>query len=159
VFAAGLSQAAGIKTINVPFKGDTEGAVALAGNHIEAHFAVPISYQSLVEAGKLRILAIASESRSPLYAGLPTFRENGIDLVIGAFHGVFVPKGTPPATIEILADAVEKATSDPRFVDGMRDAGAAIKFLKGEQAKKFLAEQDTSYRDLIKSLGLRSTNN
>ena len=95
IFAAGFARAANVKMIDVPFKGDAEGAIALAGGHIEAHVAVPVSYKSLIDAKKVRILAVAAESKSPLYGNLATFRENGVDLVIGAFHGVYVPKGTP----------------------------------------------------------------
>ena len=89
VFAAGFARAAGINLIDVPFKGDAEGSVALAGGHIEVHIAVPVAYKSLVDAKKVRILAVAADARSALYGNLPTFRENGVDLVIGAFHGVF----------------------------------------------------------------------
>jgi tripartite-type tricarboxylate transporter receptor subunit TctC len=156
IFAAGLARAADVKMINVPFKGDTEGAVALAGNHIEVHVAVPVSYKSLVEAKKVRILAVAAEKTSALYGNLPTFRDNGVDLVIGAFHGVYVPKGTPPEVIAKLADAVEKTTASKELQDSMRDVGAGVEFLKGAEAKKFLANQDSTYRKIIEDLGLRT---
>jgi tripartite-type tricarboxylate transporter receptor subunit TctC len=155
IFAAGLSRAANIKMIEVPFKGDTEGAVALAGDHIEVHVAVPVSYKSLVAAKKVRILAVAAAKSSPLYDNIPTFRDNGVDLVVGAFHGIFVPKGTPAAIIEKLADALQKAVSIQGFIDGMQDAGAGIEFLRGEDAQHFLAQQDATYRDIIDQLGLR----
>src|SRR5258708_4088366 len=121
IFAGGLEKAADVKLIDVPFKGDVDGAVALAGGHIEAHVAVPVSYKSLVEAKKVRILAIAAEARSPLYPDLPTFRENGVDLAIGAFHGVFAPKGTPAPIIERVADALEKTLAAKELVDQMND--------------------------------------
>ena len=156
IFAAGLERAAGVKMINVPFKGDTEGAVALAGGHIEVHVAVPVSYKSLAEAKKVRILAVAAEKSSALYGNLPTFRDNGIDLVIGAFHGIYAPKGTPPAVIAKLAEAIEKTTTSKEWLDTMRDVGAGVEFLKGPEAKAFLANQDSTYRKIIEDLGLRT---
>src|SRR5262245_52131854 len=156
IFAAGFTNAADVKMINVPFKGDTEGAVALAGSHIEVHVAVPVSYKSLSEAKKVRILAIASEKSSALYGNLPTFRDNGVNLVIGAFHGVYVPKDTPAAVIAKLAEALEKTTSSQELLDTMRDVGAGVEFLKGAEAKAFLANQDTTYRKIIEDLGLRT---
>ena len=155
IFAAGFARAADVKLTNVPFKGDSEGAVALAGNHIEVHVAVPVSYKSLLEAKKIRILAVAAEKSSPLYGNLPTFRDNGVDLVIGAFHGVYVPKGTPPAVIAKLAQALEQTMSSKELLDNMRDAGAGVEFLKGAEAKAFLAKQDATYRGIIEDLGLR----
>ena len=108
IFAAGLTNSAGITMLMVPFKGDSDGAAALAGGFIDAHVAVPVSYKSLEDAKKVRILAVADAARSTLYGNLPTFRENGVDLVIGAFHGVFVPKGTPQAIIDRLANALDE---------------------------------------------------
>src|SRR5258708_13315582 len=86
---------------------------------MKAPVAVPASYKSLVEAKKVRILAIAAEARSPLYPDLPTFRENGVDLAIGAFHGVFAPKGTPAPIIDRVADALEKALAAPGVVGAL----------------------------------------
>jgi tripartite-type tricarboxylate transporter receptor subunit TctC len=155
IFAAGFAHAANVKMIDVPFKGDAEGAIALAGGHIEVHVAVPVSYKSLVDAKKVRILAVAAESKSPLYGNLPTFRENGVDLVIGAFHGVYVPKGTPSAVVGKLADALEKTMTAPELLDGMKEMGAGVVFLRGDAAKDYLAKQDNTYRTIIENLGLR----
>jgi tripartite-type tricarboxylate transporter receptor subunit TctC len=155
IFAAGFKRAANVKLTDVPFKGDSDGAVALAGSHIEVHVAVPVSYKSLVEAKKVRILAVAAEKSSPLYGNLPTFRDNGVDLVIGAFHGVYVPKGTPAAVVNKLVVALEQTMSSKELLDSMQNAGAGVEFLKGAEAKAFLAKQDTTYRGIIEELGLR----
>jgi len=155
IFAAGFERAANVKMIDVPFKGDADGAIALAGGHIEVHVAVPVSYKSLIEAKKVRILAVAAEAKSPLYGNLPTFRDNGVDLVIGAFHGVYVPKGTPAAVISKLADALEKTMAAAELRDNMKEMGAGVVFLRGDAAKDYLAKQDATYRTIIENLGLR----
>ncbi|MGC1467244.1 MAG: tripartite tricarboxylate transporter substrate binding protein [Pseudolabrys sp.] len=155
IFAAGMTNAAGVKMIMVPFKGDSDGAIALAGGHIDVHVAVPVSYKSLQAAKKVRILAIAADSRSPLYGDLPTFKENGVDLVIGAFHGVYVPKGTPKPVVDKLADALEKVMQSQDVKTNMDRAGAGLAFLRGAQAKDFLTKQDETYRGIIDKLGLR----
>jgi tripartite-type tricarboxylate transporter receptor subunit TctC len=154
IFAAGLERSAGVSLIEVPFKGDTDGAIALAGGHIDVHVAVPVSYKALVESKKVRILAVAADARSPVYANAPTFRENGVDLSIGAFHGVFVPKGTPPAVTERIAEALEAALASPESIKRFKDVGAAILFLRGEDARTYLAKQDEAYRTIIDALGL-----
>jgi tripartite-type tricarboxylate transporter receptor subunit TctC len=155
IFAAGLARAADVKLINVPFKGDIDGAVALAGGHIEIHVAVPVSYKSLIDAKKVRILALAAEKSSQTYGNIPTCRDNDVDLVIGAFHGVYVPKGTPQPIIGKLAEALEKTTAGNEFVGTMHELGAGIEFLKGAEAKAFLAKQDATYKVIIEDLGLR----
>ncbi len=155
IFAAGFARAAGLDLINVPFKGDIDGAIALAGGHIEIHVAVPVSYKSLVDSKKVRVLAVASDVRSPLYGNAPTFRENGVDLEIGTFHGVFAPKGTPAAVIKKVADALKAAAENPELKQRMGDMGAAVFFLQEGEAKAFLAKQDDTYRGIIEALGLR----
>jgi len=155
IFAAGFANAAGINMIMVPFKGDADGAIALAGGHIDVHIAVPVSYKSLQDGKKVRILAVADNNRSPLYNNTATFKDNGVDLVIAAFHGVYVPKGTPADVKQKLADAIEKATKSPELVKNMNNVGAGVAFYRGEQAKAFLATQDDTYRAIIDKLGLR----
>jgi tripartite-type tricarboxylate transporter receptor subunit TctC len=155
IFAAGLENAAGIKLINVPFKGDSDGAVALAGGHIDVHVAVPVSYKSLEAAKKVRMLAVADSAPSPLYGNLPTFRDNSVDLIIGAFHGVYVPKATPKAVIDKLADALGQTMESKDVHTNMDNAGAGLAFLRGAEAKAFLAKQDDTYRGIIDKLGLR----
>jgi tripartite-type tricarboxylate transporter receptor subunit TctC len=155
IFAAGFSRAAGIDLIQVPFKGDTDGAIALAGGHIDAHVAVPVAYKSLVDGKKVRILGVASDLPSPLYDNVTTFRNNGVDLVIGAFHGIFAPTGTPAPVIEKLAVAIQSALASPELGMRMNDVGAAVLFLRGDEAKAYLERQDVTYREVIEALGLR----
>jgi tripartite-type tricarboxylate transporter receptor subunit TctC len=155
IFAAGFENAAGVKMIMVPFKGDSDGAIALAGGHIEVHVAVPVSYKSLVDGKKVRMLAVADTAPSPLYDNLPTFRDNGVDLVIGAFHGVYVPKGTPRGVIDKIATAVGETMKSEEVKNNMAHAGAGVVFLRGQEAKDFLAKQDDTYRGIIEKLGLR----
>jgi tripartite-type tricarboxylate transporter receptor subunit TctC len=155
IFAAGFARAAGVDLISVPFKGDADGAIALAGGHIDIHVAVPVSYKSLVASKKVRMLAVASDARSALYGNLPTYRENGVPLSINAFHGVYVPKGTPEAVKAKIAAALKTTMANPELQKRMNDAGAAGVFLVGDEAKAYLKAQDDTYRDIIDALGLR----
>ena len=154
IFAGGFAKAADVKTVYVPFKGDADGVAALAGGHIEAHVAVPVSYKSLAEAKKVRILGVASESRSALYKDIPTFRENGVDLVIGSFHIVFVPKGTGAEPQARLADALTKAMNEPELQQQMAAASLGFAHMNQRDTARYLAQQDDLYRRLIDELGM-----
>lgn len=154
IFAGGFAKAAGIQVTNVPFKGDADGALALAGGHIEAHVAVPVSYKALVDAKKVRILGIAAEKRSDLYKDIPTFRENGVDLVIGSFHAVFAPKGTPGEVIAILEAALEKTMKEKEVNDQMMKSGLGLVYLNRRDGAAFIAQQDATYKALIQELGM-----
>jgi tripartite-type tricarboxylate transporter receptor subunit TctC len=155
IFAAAFAHAARLQGSFVPFKGDADGATALAGGHIDVHVAVPVSYKALAEAGKLRILGVAADSRSPLYRDVPTFRENGVDLVIGSFHVVFAPRATPAGVLRTLEAALDKTMREPELVKQMADSSLGHAYLDQKDTAAFLAEQDALYLRVIEAVGMR----
>jgi tripartite-type tricarboxylate transporter receptor subunit TctC len=155
IFAAGFTNAAGLKGTYVPFKGDAPGAAALAGGHIDVHVAVPVSYKALVEAGKIRMLGVAAESRSALYREVPTFRENGVDFVIGSFHIVFAPRGTPAGVLRVLEAALHKTMHEPELVKQMAASSLGHAYLNRKDTAAFLKRQDAIYREVIDAVGMR----
>jgi tripartite-type tricarboxylate transporter receptor subunit TctC len=154
IFAAAFAKAAGIKVTFVPFKGDVDGATALAGGHIEGHFAVPVSYKSLLEAKKIRILGLAGDKREGIYKDFPTFKEQGINLVIGSFHGVYAPKGTPADVLTRLDKAIEKTMQRKELIDQMNKAYILPVYYNRTKGMEFLTAQDALYRKNIEDLGL-----
>ncbi|MGD9951990.1 MAG: Bug family tripartite tricarboxylate transporter substrate binding protein [Burkholderiales bacterium] len=154
VFAGGFVDAAGVTTNMVPFKDDASGATALAGGHIDLHVAVPASYKALSDAKKLRMLGVAAEKRMSTFPDVPTMREQGVDLVIGSFHGLFVPKDTSDAIVATLEAALGKAMQEPDVNDQMAKVGLGPVFMGRRDAQAFVAAQDATYAKLIDKLGL-----
>lgn len=154
IFAGGFAKAARMQAVYVPFKGDADGVVALAGGHIDVHVAVPVSYKALAEARKVRILGVAADARSALYQGIPTFKENGVDLVIGSFHAVFAPKAASGGILAALAGALEKTMQEPELNAKMSAAGLGVVYLNRQDTAAFIAQQDATYKSLIKDLGM-----
>lgn len=154
VFAGAFAKAAKIQVTYVPLKGDADGAIAVAGGHIEAHIGVPISYKSLVEAKKLRILGVADDKRSPLYKDIPTWKEQGVDVVMASFHGVFAPRGAPPEVLKVLETAIEKTMSEKDVKDKMEAFGLGWIYLGRKDGATFLVQQDAIFRALIQELGM-----
>jgi tripartite-type tricarboxylate transporter receptor subunit TctC len=157
IFAASFADAARLQTTYVPFKGDADGVAALAGGHIDVHVAVPVSYKALAEAGKVRMLGVAAEERTALYRDLPTFRENGVDLVIGSFHVVFAPRATPAEVVRMLEGAVRKAMSEPELKKQMDASNLGYADLGQKETAEFLRQQDEVYRQVIEKVGMRVT--
>ncbi|MGQ0751109.1 MAG: tripartite tricarboxylate transporter substrate binding protein [Betaproteobacteria bacterium] len=155
IFAGGVAKAANIRVVYVPFKGDADGVAALAGGHIDAHVAVPVSYKSLSEAKKVRIVGVGAEKRGAPYEAIPTFRENGVDLVMGSFHIVFAPKGTPADVQAKLSGALARTMNEAELQKQMSGANLGIAYMDQKQTAQFLAQQDQLYRSLIEELGMR----
>jgi tripartite-type tricarboxylate transporter receptor subunit TctC len=157
IFAAAFTKTAEIDVIFVPFKGDVGGATALAGGHIDAHFAVPVAHKSLVEAGKIRFLALAAEKREGIYKEFPSFKEQGLNVVIGNFHGLYAPKGTQKKILETLAKAVKNAMQKEGLTKRMEESYIAPRYLNPQESRTFLDRRDRQFRKIIEELGLMVT--
>ena len=89
----------------VRFEGDAEIVAALLGGHVEAGFANPSEVFGQLEAGSLRAIGVAAPERLEQFPDVPTFREQGYDVVFGLFRGIGMPPGVPD---EVAAYWTEK---------------------------------------------------
>ncbi len=108
-----FAQSAGIKLEHVPYRGTATAMQALAAGEIPALSTVAGDIQSLVDGKKARLVAVAGEKRSPMFPDVPTFREQGVDLVASPWYALFAPAGTPPDVIQKLARAATASIQDP----------------------------------------------
>ncbi|HSR10071.1 MAG TPA: tripartite tricarboxylate transporter substrate binding protein, partial [Thermodesulfobacteriota bacterium] len=99
IFAEAFQKAAGIKLTHVPYSGDAPAVAAVAGGHVDTNFAPMASVKSFVESGDLKVLGVGSDKRRPLYPNVPTWKEQGVNLSISAFQGIYVPKNTPAGVV------------------------------------------------------------
>jgi tripartite-type tricarboxylate transporter receptor subunit TctC len=157
IFAAAFVEKAGINVIYVPFRGGGERTVALAGGHIDADFDIIAPLKTMLEAKKVRVLAIAADHRAADYADIPTMTESGVNLSISSWHGIFAPRGTSPAVIGKISSAVGRVAANPEFAKRMRDLLLGVHYLDTPQFKEFFAEADKTNLDLIRKLGLLVT--
>ena len=114
LYSTEFGKVAGVQFTQVPYKGWGPSLAALAGGHVDTMFVAIGPAKALIKAGKIRPLAIAAEKRHPAYPDLPTMKEGGVDIVMPFWESIVVPKGTPAATIAVLADAIGKAFADSR---------------------------------------------
>ena len=154
IFAAAFCQTAGLDVTYVPFKGGSERAAALAGGHIDLDFDIVAAMKPMRDAGKLRILGIANGNRMQLYPELATLREQGVDLVIHSWHGVFAPKGTPAPVLAVLEAALEKVSRNPQFVQQMETTLLGVRYMNRAEFIRFFRAQDAQFKLLIQKLGL-----
>ncbi len=109
---------------------------------------------SLIEARKVRPLAIMADQRDPRFDTVPTLKEIGLPWTIGAWRGITVPRGTPPEVIARLEQAVAKAVKSQEFVDFMKNRGFGILYKGSKAFATFMAEGDAAMGTLMKEVGL-----
>ena len=91
----------------VPFSGGGESLAAILGGKVTAGISGYGEYEGQIKAGKLRAIGVTSPQRIP-GVDIPTFKEQGIDLVIANWRAVMAPPGITDAQKQALADAIDK---------------------------------------------------
>ena len=94
---------AGVKIVNVPYKGTAPALLAVMTGEVHAMFGSAGSVAPHMAAGRLRALAVGSAHPSALAPGIPTVSQAGLPGFLNeALHALFAPAGTPPAAIALL---------------------------------------------------------
>lgn len=143
---------AGIKTTYVPFGGTGPSNTALLGKQVGGSWGYSTVQISL--GNQVRCLGVAMEKRHPKLPDCPTFKEQGYDLVGGAYRGVAVPKSTPADVQAKLADTLAKINADPEFIRKMEDGGFAMLNVGPDKMAEFMAAQKAHYGALAKEMGI-----
>jgi tripartite-type tricarboxylate transporter receptor subunit TctC len=137
----------------VPFP--TTGHVpALMGGHIEAVVTLPGTVAANVKSGSIKVLGALSSAREPVFPEVATAKEQGYDFQSDLWRGITVPKGTPPAVIARLEEAVRKTVTSAEF----RQMGERMGFLPAFQGSaefgKTIASEDAQIAKVMAKAGL-----
>ena len=112
-----LQQVAGFKSIWVPFKGGGDAAIALLGGHIDVAVMTPSSGLAQLKSGEIRLLGISSAGRNEYFPDVPTFKEQGYDVVEQLWRSVMVRAGTPKTVLDTLMSSLDKMKTTKQWQD------------------------------------------
>lgn len=143
----------GVKWTMVPFKGGSETWAAVEGGHVMAA-AEGAGWWPLLDAGRVRILALWSESRNPRLPDTPTLKELGYPFVFDSPFGIAGPKGMDPAVVKKLHDAFQAAMSDPRAMEIQKRYDYVNRYMNTAGYTRFVSEQVAEQKTVIEQLGL-----
>jgi tripartite-type tricarboxylate transporter receptor subunit TctC len=146
-----FEKTAGVKFNHVPHAGGGPTIVAAVGGHVDAINVSPPEGVAQLEAGQLRCLAVLSKERLATFKDYPTAVEQGVDFSLGQWRGLGAIKGTDAAKIKVIHDAFYKTMNDPDFKKLAAQAGILLDYKGTEEFKKFIAEQDKLYEQIVKS--------
>jgi tripartite-type tricarboxylate transporter receptor subunit TctC len=144
-----VERAAGVKLTHVPFKGSAEVHNAIAGKQIlVAAMNIGEAMQYQKGGTPLRHLGQMSEKRSTLAPQVPTFKEQGINVIMASLRGLAAPKGLPAPVREQLVQAVQKAVADPEFQSKAANAFAPLRYLEPMGYATELKDAEDGFRAL-----------
>nr|WP_251371600.1 tripartite tricarboxylate transporter substrate binding protein [Polynucleobacter sp. VK25] len=148
---------AGTKLTHVPYKGAGPALTDVIGGQVDVMFATASAVGSLVDAGKLRALAVTTPTRSttPALAKLPTVAESGVPgYNAGSWYGYYAPAGTPPDVINKLNAAIKKAAQTSTFKSRVESEGLMIKTGTPEDFANFEKAEEIRWRKVIKDANI-----
>jgi tripartite-type tricarboxylate transporter receptor subunit TctC len=153
-----FQRVAGVEMVHVPYKGGAPAVQSVLAGDTQLSFATPPSVLPLVQAGRLRALAITSRNASPLVPGVPGMAEAGLPgYDISFWYGFFVPAGTPAAVSKRLFDETAKALKLPQVEQGLAKEGTEVSgSTSPADFAAFLRQDATLWTRLVKDGGVRA---
>lgn len=137
----------------VPFKGGGEATAAILGGHVTVGTSGWGELQEFITSGKMRAIGITAPSR---IAGVnvPTLKEQGINVVIANWRGVYAPPGITPAQRSALTAAVTAATKSKSWTELLEKNHWSSALLTGGEFDKFVDDEHAQMRDVMGKLGM-----
>ena len=153
--AASVEDKTGAKFSHIPFQGAAPAVLSLLGGHIDAVAVSPAEVAPHLASGKLRMLAIMADQRLKAFEKVPTIKERGIDVSLGAWRGLGAPKNTPKEVIDLLRTVAQKTMNEPQMREAMDKL--ALGYAYGDDAafKATMARDNEAFKALIPKLNLK----
>jgi tripartite-type tricarboxylate transporter receptor subunit TctC len=139
----------------VPSNGAAPGLQDMVAGGVEVAPCSLPEARSLIDAGKVKSLAIMDAKRSALYPNVPTLKEAvGSDWAMGAWRGIVAPKGIPADARDKLSAAVRKVAASKEYTDFMASRGFGVIYAGPEDFGKYMAKSDAELGATMKAVGL-----
>jgi tripartite-type tricarboxylate transporter receptor subunit TctC len=150
-----LMRAIGSKGIVVQYRGDAPAYNELLAGRIDGTLTAISTAIPHVQAGKLRVLAVANEERTPLHPQVPTFRESGFPTVVGyGWFGLMVPAGTPAAIVQRLNAETNAVLGDPEIRRKVEAVGLQVRGGTPADFAAFISSETRKWAQLIKAANI-----
>lgn len=141
---------------HISYRGDPPAKQALLGGEIGMMVAPVGAFGELEKAGKIRILATSGARRNALTPTVPTFEEQGLDLVASAWYALYAPAGTPSDLVASLSKAAIAAVNDPDNRRRLADLGLTPGTAGPAALAETMRRDDARWGPVIKASGFKA---
>jgi putative tricarboxylic transport membrane protein len=139
----------------VAFKGSAEAITALLGGHIELVTTAAGNAAPHVAAGRMRVVAVAAPRRlGGSLSHVPTWQEQGVNVVIGGWRAIMGPRGLTPAQVAYWEGVLHKATQVPEWQSDLEKNYWSNDFVTSAQFRKDLEKDYAEMKLVLADLGL-----
>ncbi|MEX2642772.1 MAG: tripartite tricarboxylate transporter substrate binding protein [Acetobacterales bacterium] len=149
-----LEKATGAKLNFIVFLSGGQANAALLGGNVDFAGPNPSEAQQLIEAGRLRPIAMFSPERLDNWPDVPTAREQGIDVTLEQHRGVIAPSGLTDQQSLFWQNAFVKLFQTEDFKKYMQNNGLRPLLRAGDDAEAYIAERSKFYEEILTELGL-----
>ena len=152
--AAAFMKAAGVKLLEVPYKGSPPAFTDLLAGRIDLFFDSMAAGLPYVQSGQARGIAVLSSKRSPLAPDVPTMSEAGVPgLDVDSWLGIFAPAKTPPDILAKLRGEIRAALPDLK--DRFEKSGGEVWDVPDDKLNAFVASEHETWTKLIRETGIK----
>jgi tripartite-type tricarboxylate transporter receptor subunit TctC len=151
-----FERAAGIRLTHVPYKGGAPAMNDVIAGHIQTVAVNALEVLPHVKSGKLRVLAVLSEKRSPIFPDVPTIAESGFPgFEASVWYGIVGPAGLPPAVVARLHQEIQRALAIPEVRERLASAGGEVALGTSAMFADLLRREEQRYEKLIRESGIK----
>lgn len=139
----------------VVFKGSAEAIPAVMGGHLDLGVIGAVNVAGHHAAGRMRVVGVAAPKRLPgAFADVPTWREQGVDVVYGSWRGIFAPKGLTAAQSAYWENALRKVAATPEWKTDLERNFWTEHFNTGTELRKNIEREYGEMKAVLADLGL-----
>lgn len=151
-----LNARAGVKMTHVPYKGTAPMLTAILAGDVDVAFDVASSSVPMVQAGKMRALAVSSTTRLKFLPQVPTAEEAGYSgFDVTAWYGLSAPKGTPAAVVQKINVALQKVLANREVQSTLAKTGNDVMPGSSKDYQSFLSSEHQKWTTAVKQLGIK----
>ncbi len=151
-----FKRATGASMANISYKGGAHAVTDMLAGIIHVNFGTVATLLPLINAGKLRPLAVTSAVRSPDLPSVPTMQESGFpELAVGFWSGLLAPVKTPKAVIDTIGGHAQAILKDPALIASMAKLGLEPKIGNAEEFRGFLVQEAVKWGPVAQQAGLK----
>ena len=145
----------GIEAIHVPYRVGSQAVTDLMTGQISFWISPIATVLPQIQAGQVRPLAVAGDTRSPDLPDVPTIKETGLgDYNASTSYAFIVPAGAPQFVVDILQAELKRAVESPDVQQRLRAAGVEPQFAPAAEVRQTLARRIAQWADVIKGAGI-----